>query len=378
MPRYQKYHLKWPWTSRQVENLDEMLGEVYTDLSILSADVTTSAATPSVTTKLQTIIIEGETGDDKGDGQDIIIQNITGAVGPQGLIGPPGQDGEDIVNEWPISAGVAHGDIAQLGATNTFLRLQNILLPTEQLRLSYDAANYATFTTDATGILTMSGSAAGATLVWDKPASSLRPSANGGLLLGLTTHRWSANLTSLNTSLATTMEVGGIALHFTGAAPVIAYDGSGDLGLGFRESGTGIRRLDIITNGSNSTAIIAFKTLASDTETVRIDGLGNFGLGTTTFGTDSVKVMALKNGTAPSANVADCFHFYAADQTAGNSAPHFRTEAGDVIKLYKTGTYTPTNVSADRAFDANATSIDEIADVLGTLIADLQLTGLLA
>jgi hypothetical protein len=34
--------------------------------------------------------------------------------------------------------------------------------------------------------------------------------------------------------------------------------------------------------------------------------------------------------------------------------------------------YAPTNVSTDRAYDANATSIDELADVLGTLIADLQ------
>ena len=39
--------------------------------------------------------------------------------------------------------------------------------------------------------------------------------------------------------------------------------------------------------------------------------------------------------------------------------------------------YTPSNVSADRAFDANATTIDELADVLGTLIADLQTYGLL-
>jgi len=39
--------------------------------------------------------------------------------------------------------------------------------------------------------------------------------------------------------------------------------------------------------------------------------------------------------------------------------------------------YTPTNVSADRAYDANATTIAELADVLGTLIADLQLTGII-
>jgi len=39
--------------------------------------------------------------------------------------------------------------------------------------------------------------------------------------------------------------------------------------------------------------------------------------------------------------------------------------------------YTPTNVATDRAFNANSTSTAELADVLGTLIADLQGTGLL-
>jgi len=39
--------------------------------------------------------------------------------------------------------------------------------------------------------------------------------------------------------------------------------------------------------------------------------------------------------------------------------------------------YTPTNVTPDRAYDADATTLDEIADVLGTLIADLQTYGLL-
>lgn len=39
--------------------------------------------------------------------------------------------------------------------------------------------------------------------------------------------------------------------------------------------------------------------------------------------------------------------------------------------------YTPTNVSTDRAYDANSTTLDEVADVLGTLIADLQATGII-
>jgi len=40
--------------------------------------------------------------------------------------------------------------------------------------------------------------------------------------------------------------------------------------------------------------------------------------------------------------------------------------------------YAPTNVSTDRVFDANATTTEELADVLGTLIEDLKLYGILA
>lgn len=39
--------------------------------------------------------------------------------------------------------------------------------------------------------------------------------------------------------------------------------------------------------------------------------------------------------------------------------------------------YTKTNVTTDRSYDANSTTLDEIADVLGTLIGDLQSVGLL-
>jgi hypothetical protein len=39
-------------------------------------------------------------------------------------------------------------------------------------------------------------------------------------------------------------------------------------------------------------------------------------------------------------------------------------------------TYTVTNLSTDRAYDANATTTAELADVLGTLIADLRTMGL--
>ena len=39
--------------------------------------------------------------------------------------------------------------------------------------------------------------------------------------------------------------------------------------------------------------------------------------------------------------------------------------------------YSITNVVTDRSYDANSTTVDELADVLGTLIEDLKTKGLL-
>lgn len=39
--------------------------------------------------------------------------------------------------------------------------------------------------------------------------------------------------------------------------------------------------------------------------------------------------------------------------------------------------YSPSNVTTDRTFDANSTTVDELADILGTLISDLQSLGLI-
>ena len=52
--------------------------------------------------------------------------------------------------------------------------------------------------------------------------------------------------------------------------------------------------------------------------------------------------------------------------------------AGVVTIQASPETYTPTNVVTDRAYDANSTTLAEVADILGTLIADLQTIGLLA
>ena len=45
--------------------------------------------------------------------------------------------------------------------------------------------------------------------------------------------------------------------------------------------------------------------------------------------------LMMQNGTAPSANATDHYNLYSADITAGNAAPHFRTENGAVVKIYQ-------------------------------------------
>ena len=48
-----------------------------------------------------------------------------------------------------------------------------------------------------------------------------------------------------------------------------------------------------------------------------------------------------------------------------------------VAPATRSAAYILANVTTDRSYDANATTLDEIADALGTLIADLQLTGII-
>lgn len=55
-------------------------------------------------------------------------------------------------------------------------------------------------------------------------------------------------------------------------------------------------------------------------------------------------------------------------------------QGGSLIERLRLGTvqaYSPINVTTDRSYDANNTTTAELADVLGTLIADLQAIGLL-
>jgi hypothetical protein len=55
----------------------------------------------------------------------------------------------------------------------------------------------------------------------------------------------------------------------------------------------------------------------------------------TDFDSSATNTFTVYNGTTPSINTADSFQQYSADITAGNAAPHFRTENGSIVKLYQ-------------------------------------------
>jgi hypothetical protein len=48
-----------------------------------------------------------------------------------------------------------------------------------------------------------------------------------------------------------------------------------------------------------------------------------------------LQTLVIENATAPSATPTDGFVQYSADITAGNAAPHFRTENGAIVKVYQ-------------------------------------------
>jgi hypothetical protein len=84
--------------------------------------------------------------------------------------------------------------------------------------------------------------------------------------------------------------------------------------------------------------------LNPDNANAQIRGLALFG---GTLGATADRVISIGSGTAPTTSPADAIQFYSADITAGNAAPHFRTENGNVIKLYQQSAVTTTQGIAD-------------------------------
>lgn len=129
---------------------------------------------------------------------------------------------------------------------------------------------------------------------------------------------------------------------------------------------TGITTFYLKFGASNGSNLVTSLTNAT---TVQITGAEQFGT-TYPFSGDTAHSMRIvTDGTVVSGSylVIDIDYFPAT----------YDDGATAMAQAYSTGTYTPSNVSTDRAFDANSTTTDELADVLGTLIADLQVAGVI-
>lgn len=87
----------------------------------------------------------------------------------------------------------------------------------------------------------------------------------------------------------------------------------------------------------------------------------------------ATNAVTVHNGIAPTANITNAFVQYSADIVAGNAAPHFRTENGDVVKVYSIGGWgTPTGTLTRTTFDTTTVTLSELAERVAALISDLK------
>jgi hypothetical protein len=161
-------------------------------------------------------------------------------------------------------------------------------------------------------------------------------------------------------------------------------DFSGSRGIRNRQGGvvqTGIRIFYNSTSRNIGTYISA--TENSGDNTIFIDGGNNIRIGQGNSNTNQPDASATRTiqqmtGVAPTTSVADGFQQYSADITAGNAAPHFRTENGAIVKVYQ-----ETTAVTAAAFVANTSAIvDDTATyggyTMGQVVAALKAQGLLA
>ena len=175
----------------------------------------------------------------------------------------------------------------------------------------------------------------------------MRINASGRVLIG------SSSDSGETFQLTGTMRVSGAAtfsssvtaanLYSTGASNFATSNGN--VGIGTVSPGY---KLHVQTSGASGTSFglrVQAGTNSSDATMQILSQAGstylflrgdnNLGFGTSLVGATGTNTMSVFSGTAPTTNVTDSFQMYSNDVTAGNAAPHFRTENGAVIKLYQ-------------------------------------------
>lgn len=161
-----------------------------------------------------------------------------------------------------------------------------------------------------------------------------------------------------------------IKLGYDGGAS--SYGGTNSIHLGRTVSGNDILADDVFmtyfNSQSSSTLTRSNGSFGLLGQQAYILGNGTGTYGTNTFMGNGGNTFVVRNHpSVPSTNIVDSFQQYSADIVAGNAAPHFRTEAGDIVKLFKGAALTASDGTL-------ANAVTRIAE----LESRLQAAGLIA
>lgn len=203
------------------------------------------------------------------------------------------------------------------------------------------------------------------------------------------------NISGAGTNSAITTNAGNIVFNEGGdVTTVIRFEGDTDQNLFCTVPGTD--RIGFGTASANTKGHFLL-TDSGTNAIVNVLTAGHDSSGTPAVGFGTGFIFEAKSSTTTSQSMGRLTYEWATATHATRKALSkwsvFDTAEREGIRIEASGTvpqigfyghasaaqasaYTPTNVSADRSYDANSTTVDEIADVLGTLIADLQAVGL--
>jgi hypothetical protein len=116
-----------------------------------------------------------------------------------------------------------------------------------------------------------------------------------------------------------------------------------------------------------------FYVTQQTTKQFRVDVNGNVCIFQMSAGTSATRTYVQGSGTAPTTSPTDAFQMYSADIVAGNAAPHFRVENGDIVKIYSIGGWgTPSGTLTRTTFDPATVTLPDLAQRVAALITDLK------
>ena len=98
----------------------------------------------------------------------------------------------------------------------------------------------------------------------------------------------------------------------------------------------------------------------------------------THWDTTATNTLTIHSGSIPITNISNSFQLYSSASVAGNVSPHFRTEAGNIIKLYQqTSSIPPSTFVTNTSLIANDTATFD-GYTIGQVVKALRNLGILA